>query len=118
MQIHLYSVWTMNLVIVHAATITVFIVCTLHVIKYMIYLMKFDILFLYLTSDMHCELCICMFFYSSDSNLGDLWTTFRNLAEKQHKTTEMYSVLQDKRFTSNGIHIKLYFGKIYYTAFH
>ncbi|XP_078321782.1 PMS1 protein homolog 1-like [Crassostrea virginica] len=42
------------------------------------------------------------------NNLGDLWTTFRNLAEN-HKTTEMYSVFQDKRFTSNGIHIKLYF---------
>lgn len=51
------------------------------------------------------------------SNLGDLWTTFRNLAEN-HKTTEMYSVLQDKRFTSNGIHIKLYFGKLYQSAFY
>ena len=116
MQIHLYSVWTVNLAIVHAATIAVFIVCTLHDIEYMIYFMKFDIPFLvpYIWYELWTLYLHVLLFFS---NLGDLWTTFRNLAEK-HKTTEIYSVLQDKRFTSNGIHIKLYFGKIYRTAFY
>lgn len=42
--------------------------------------------------------------------LGNLWEPFKNLAI-QHNTTQMYSILQDRRFTSNGIQIKLFFGK-------
>ncbi|XP_062604014.1 PMS1 protein homolog 1-like [Saccostrea cucullata] len=40
--------------------------------------------------------------------LGSLWETFRELAV-QYRTSEMYPVLRDNRFTSNGINIKLFF---------
>ncbi|XP_061179926.1 PMS1 protein homolog 1-like [Saccostrea echinata] len=40
--------------------------------------------------------------------LGSHWETFRELA-LQYRTSEMYPILRDSRFTSNGIHIKLFF---------